>query len=76
MLSIIFMDVKLLSLQGKNKLRVFQNKLLREREREEVTREWRTLHNEFCMCCSLNVVRMIILRTGWTEHVGCMRMRK
>jgi hypothetical protein len=40
-------------------------------ERDEVTGEWRRLHNEYC---SLNVIRVIkSRRMRWAGHVAYMR---
>ena len=46
------------------RLRVFENMVLRrifEPKRDDVTREWRKLHNEELndLYCSLNIVRVI-----------------
>jgi hypothetical protein len=52
---------------------VFENRVLRRREREEVTGEWRKLHNGNFMIChsSPNVVRVIkYRRIEWAEHVA------
>jgi len=49
--------------------RIFRSK------RDEVTREWRKLHNEELndLYCSLNIVRMIKSRTmRWSEQVALM----
>jgi len=52
---------------GECRLRVFENRVLRRifwPERDEVTREWRKLHNEELndLYCSPNIVRVIKLR--------------
>jgi hypothetical protein len=49
-------------------LRVFENRALRRifgPKRDEVTGEWRKLHNEE-LYSSLNIVRVIISRMRWT----------
>ena len=46
--------------------------------RDEVTREWRKLHNEelYDLYCSPSIVRMIKLRRmRWAGHVACMGER-
>jgi len=53
-----------LTLRGERKLRVFENMVLRRifgPRRDEVTGEWRRLHNEELndLYCSLNIVRII-----------------
>jgi len=51
-------------LREKRRLRVFENRMLGRifgRERDEVTGEWRKLHNEELnnLYCSSNIVRVI-----------------
>ena len=59
-------------------LRVFENRVLEKisgRAWNEVTGEWRKLHNEELndQYCSHNVVRVIKLRRmRWAGHVACM----
>ena len=59
-------------------LRVFENMVLRRifgPRRDEVTGEWRRLHNEELndLYCSLNIVRVIkSRRMRWTGHVASM----
>jgi len=68
----------LLTLRKKRKLRVFENKVLRRMfgsKRDEVTGEWRKLHNEELndLYCSPNIVRMIkSRRIRWAGHVSRM----
>jgi len=64
------------------RLRVFENRVLRRifgSKRDEVTREWRKLHNEELndLYCSLNIFRVIkSRRTRWAGHVARMRARR
>jgi hypothetical protein len=59
-------------------LRVFENRVLRRifgPERDEVTGDWRKLHNEelHSLYSSPNIIRMIKSRTmGWAWHVARM----
>jgi len=65
-------------LREERKLRVFENMVLRRTfgpRRDEVTGEWRRLHNEELndLYSSLNIVWVIKLRRmRWAGHVGCM----
>jgi hypothetical protein len=57
--------------------RVFQNRVLRRilgPERDEVTGEWRKLHNGelHYLYCSSNIVRVIKSRVRWAMHVAHM----
>jgi len=67
-----------LTLREERKLRVFENKVLRKifgPRRDEVTGEWRRLHNEELndLYCSSNVVRVIkSRRMKWAGHVSLM----
>jgi len=67
-----------LTLREGRKLRVFENRVLRKTlgpRRDEVTGEWRRLHNEELndLYCSPNIVRVIkSRRMGWAGHVARM----
>ena len=67
-----------LSLREERKLRVFEKMVLRRifgPRRDEVTGEWRRLHNEELndLYCSPNIVRVIkSRRMRWAEHVARM----
>ena len=67
-----------LTLREEKRLRVFENKVLRRifgPRRDEVTGEWRRLHNEGLndLYCSPNIVRVIKWRRmGWAGHVARM----
>jgi hypothetical protein len=64
------------------RLRVFENRVLRGvfgPERDEVTREWRKLHNEelsdlYCLPSILRLIEVRIMR--WAEHVARMGEKK
>ena len=64
------------------RLRMFENRVLRkifELKRDEVTGEWRKLHNEEFnnLYCSLDIVRVIkSRRMGWAGNVACMGERR
>jgi hypothetical protein len=63
------------------RLRVFENRVLRRKfgpKRDEVTREWKKLHNEELndLYSSSNVVRVITARMRWAGHVARMGQRK
>ena len=65
-------------MREERKLRVFENRVLRRvfgPKRDEVTGEWRKLHNEELMYLySLpNIVRVVkSRRMRWAGHVACM----
>jgi hypothetical protein len=67
-----------LALRGEHRLRVFENKVLRRifgPKRDEVTGEWKKLHNEELrdLYSSPNIIRIIkSRRTRWAEHVARM----
>ena len=67
------------TLREELRLRVFENRVLRRifwPKRDEVTGEWRKLHNEGLndLYCSLNIVRVIkSRRMRWAGHVASMR---
>ena len=60
------------------RLRVFENRMLRRifgPKRDEVTGEWRTLHNEELneLYCSPNITRVLKSRMRWAGHLVRMR---
>jgi len=67
-----------LTLREERRLEVFENRVLRRifgPKRDEVTREWRKLHNEELddLYCSPNIVLVIKLRRmRWAGHVARM----
>ena len=71
-----------LTLREERRLRVFENRVLRRifgPKRDEVTREWRKLHNEELneLYSSSNIVRVIKLRRmRWAGHVARMGERR
>jgi hypothetical protein len=71
-----------ITLREEHRSRVFENQVLRRifgPKRDEVTGEWRKLHNEDLNdpYCSPNIVRVIkSRRMRWTWHVARMRERR
>jgi hypothetical protein len=65
-------------LREKRRLRVFENRVLRrlfESERDEVTEEYRRLHNEelYALYFAPNIIRVIkSRRLRWARHVARM----
>jgi len=71
-----------LTLREERRLRVLENRVLRSLcgpKMDEVTGEWRKLHNEELndLYSSPNILRVIkSRRTGWAGHVARMRERR
>jgi hypothetical protein len=67
-----------LTLREEHRLRVFENRVLRrifEPKRDEVTGEWRKLHNEELhnLYSSPDIIRQVkSRRIRWVGHVACM----
>jgi len=71
-----------LTLKEERRMRVFENRVLKRifgPKGDEVTREWRKLHNEEInvLYCSPNIVRMIkSRRMKWAGNVAHMSVRR
>ena len=71
-----------LTLREEHRLRVFENKVLRKifgAKRDEITREWRKLHNAelHAYFSSPNIIRDLkSRRLRWAEHVARMEQSK
>ena len=66
-----------LTLREEHRLRVFENKVLRKifgAKRDEITEEWRKLHNAelHALYSSPNIMRNLKSRLRWAGHVACM----
>jgi hypothetical protein len=83
-LSVVLYGCETLSLTSReeHRLRVFENRVLRRifgSKEEEVTEEWRKLHNEALndLYSSPNIFWVIkSRRMSWAGHVACMGARR
>ena len=69
------------TLREERSLRVFESRVWRRifgPKRDEVTEEWRKLHNEEPneLYCSPNIVRVIKSRMRWARHIARMGERR
>ena len=65
------------TLREERRLRVFENRVLRRifgPKRDEVTGEWRKLHNELNVLYSSPIIVRVIKsrRMRWARHAACM----
>jgi hypothetical protein len=70
-------ETRSLTLREEHRLRVFENRVLRRifgPKRDEVTGEWRRLHNEELndLDSPPNIIRVIKSRRMWAKHVARM----
>jgi hypothetical protein len=69
-------ETRCLTLREERRLRVFENRMLRRKfgpKRDEVTGEWRKLHNEelrdlYSSPCIIRIIRLRRMR--WAGHVA------